>query len=142
MSELLNAYFKFHHVGIVVPCIENAVENHLKLFGKNENVFFETVSSQQVRIALIGEWPGAYLEYIEPTSTSSPVYTFSQKGGGLHHICFYVSDLASAKQMIKPFYRRISSSALGLMGKPMEYYFAKSPVLGMDLIELLEIKTL
>lgn len=134
--------FRFHHIGIVVQSLERAIEKYISLCGQNNNIILETVSSQHVRIALISLATDIYIEFIEPTDTNSPIYEFSNKGGGIHHICFSVEDLALANQAMVTTHRRISNLALGLMGKPMMFYYSKNPVLGEGLIELLEIKQL
>ena len=83
---------KLHHIGIVVPKIKDSIgeiTNYIK---------FETISttipvqSQKVNICFlkIGE---PFLELIEPVEKDSPVYDFAKNGGGVHHICFEVSDI-------------------------------------------------
>ena len=83
---------KLHHIGIVVPKINESIgeiTNYLK---------FETISttmpvqSQKVNICFlkIGE---PFLELIEPVEKDSPVYDFAKNGGGIHHLCFEVTDI-------------------------------------------------
>ena len=83
---------KLHHIGIVVPKIIDSIgeiTNYLK---------FETISttipvqSQKVNICFlkIGE---PFLEFIEPVEKDSPVYEFAKNGGGIHHLCFEVTDI-------------------------------------------------
>jgi methylmalonyl-CoA/ethylmalonyl-CoA epimerase len=35
------------------------------------------------------------LELVEPASDASPVSNFLKTGGGLHHVCYEIDDLAS-----------------------------------------------
>lgn len=83
---------KLHHIGIVVPKINESIgeiTNYIK---------FETISttipvqSQKVNICFlkIGE---PFLELIEPVEKDSPIYDFAKNGGGIHHLCFEVSDI-------------------------------------------------
>jgi len=83
---------KLHHIGIVVPKIKDSIgeiTNYIK---------FETISttipvqSQKVNICFLkmGE---LFLELIEPVEKDSPVYDFAKSGGGIHHLCFEVSDI-------------------------------------------------
>jgi len=83
---------KLHHIGIVVPKIKESIgeiTNYIK---------FETISttipvqSQKVNICFlkIGE---PFLELIEPVEKDSPVYDFAKNGGGIHHLCFEVSNI-------------------------------------------------
>lgn len=50
------------------------------------------VGSQKVNVCFlkVGE---PFLELIEPTSHDSPIAEFASKGGGIHHLCFEVSDI-------------------------------------------------
>ena len=41
------------------------------------------------------------VKLIEPSDGTSPVYTFAQKGGGLHHLCFKCNDLISQLSALK-----------------------------------------
>ncbi len=131
---------RFHHIGIVVKSIEKAIQKYILFCGKENNIILETVASQHVRIALVSLAANIYIEYIEPIDSDSPVYEYSNKGGGIHHVCFSVENLLLADQFMADTYRRISGMALGLMGKPMLFYYSKDSTLGEGLIELLEIK--
>ena len=83
---------KLHHIGIVVPRINDSVGEITKY------IKFETISttlpvqSQKVNICFLktGE---AFLELIEPVEKESPVYDFAKSGGGIHHICFEVENI-------------------------------------------------
>ena len=117
---------RFHHIGIVVNCIEKAIQKYILFCGKENNIILETVASQHVRIALVSLSANTYIEYIEPIDSDSPVYEFSKKGGGIHHVCFSVENILLADRFISDTYRRISGMALGLMGKPRLLFFNKS----------------
>jgi methylmalonyl-CoA/ethylmalonyl-CoA epimerase len=83
---------KLHHVGIVVPKIQDSLGEITKYL-KFETIGIPTpVGSQKVNICFlkIGE---PFLELIEPTQESSPVAEFAKKGGGIHHLCFEVKDI-------------------------------------------------
>jgi len=83
---------KLHHIGIVVPKINESIEeitNYLK---------FETIStiipvqSQKVNICFLKIFD-PFLEVIAQLEKDSPVYEFAKNGGGIHHLCFEVSDI-------------------------------------------------
>jgi methylmalonyl-CoA/ethylmalonyl-CoA epimerase len=48
---------------------------------------------QKVKVAFLNT-PGAnvQIELVEPAAEDSPVKAFLEKGGGLHHLCYEVSD--------------------------------------------------
>lgn len=83
---------KLHHIGIVVPKIQDSLGELTKYF-KFETIGLPTlIGSQKVNVCFlkIGE---SYLELIEPITTDSPVSSFLNNGGGYHHLCFEVKDI-------------------------------------------------
>ena len=91
---------RLHHIGIVVPKIKDSIgeiTNYIK---------FETIStiipveSRKVNICFlkIGE---PFLELIEPIEKDSAIYDFAKSGGGIHHLCFEVSDIHAQLESMK-----------------------------------------
>ncbi|MGI0011535.1 MAG: VOC family protein [Nitrosopumilaceae archaeon] len=83
---------KLHHIGIVVPKIQDSLGEITKYI-KFETIGLPTpVGSQKVNICFlkIGE---PFLELIEPVEKESPVFEFAKHGGGIHHLCFEVKDI-------------------------------------------------
>ena len=52
---------------------------------------------QKVKVAFLATAPGeAQIELVAPVGADSPVNRFlEQRGGGLHHLCYEVEDLAA-----------------------------------------------
>ena len=83
---------KLHHIGIVVPKIQDSLREITKYI-KFESIGLPApISSQKVNICFlkIGE---PLLELIEPVDKASPVFEFAKQGGGIHHLCFEVKDI-------------------------------------------------
>ena len=83
---------KLHHIGVVVNQIQDSL-GELKHYLSFQSISLPTpVGSQKVNVCFlkIGE---PFLELIEPTSPDSPISEFANKGGGIHHLCFEVSDI-------------------------------------------------
>jgi methylmalonyl-CoA/ethylmalonyl-CoA epimerase len=92
---------KLHHVGIVVPKIQDSL-GELTKYLKFETIGVPTlIGSQKVNVCFlkIGE---TYLELIEPAGENSPVSNFlSKEGGGFHHLCFVVKDIHNELDELK-----------------------------------------
>ena len=131
---------KLHHIGIVVPKINESIgeiTNYIK---------FETISitipvqSQKVNICFlkIGE---PFLELIEPVEQDSPVYDFAKNGGGIHHLCFEVSDInAQLANMEKNGATILVRPVIGFDNRLIAFVDLNMKNTKCGLIELLESK--
>ncbi len=82
---------KIDHIAIAVPNLEEAARFYEEKLGL-KMVEKETLPERGVRVGFfqIGE---AKIELVEPLSPDSPISKFlSERGAGLHHICFEVED--------------------------------------------------
>jgi len=84
------------HIGIVVRCLEEGINQWATLFGyaKSSEVVLNT--RQKVRVVFLSKQGSLTVKLIEPAEPTSPVAPFALKGGGLHHLCFRCDDLAVA----------------------------------------------
>ncbi len=83
---------KIHHVGVVVPDLEQAMRFWRDLLGLPV-VKTAVVQDQGVKAALLkaGE---SEIELLEPILPESGVGKFlARRGGGLHHVCFQTDDV-------------------------------------------------
>jgi methylmalonyl-CoA/ethylmalonyl-CoA epimerase len=86
---------KLSHIAIASPTID-AVASKLALLGlkvsETHSVPTEKVEAAMVPVAFS---PHFRIEILQPTQTDSPIAKFLEKkpAGGLHHLCFEVSDL-------------------------------------------------
>lgn len=83
---------KIHHVGVVVPDLEQAMKLWRDLLGLRLTKS-QTVQDQGVKAALlqVGE---SEIELLEPLSPDNGVGKFlAKRGGGLHHVCFETEDV-------------------------------------------------
>ncbi|MGI0004064.1 MAG: VOC family protein, partial [Candidatus Nitrosotenuis sp.] len=104
---------KLHHVGIVVPKIQDSLGELGKYFKFETTSLPTLIGSQKVNVCFLkmGE---PYLELIEPASDDSPIATFLSKGGGFHHLCFEVNDIhKEIKEMEKNGARVVVEPVLG-----------------------------
>ena len=108
IEELLNA--KLHHIGIVVKDISFGIEvlNPLNL---TPGTGPESDAVQKVTASFVKATPDCdvYLELLEPSSPDSPISGHLAKGGGLHHLCFEVDDIALAcDKLVEKEYRLVT----------------------------------
>lgn len=86
---------KIDHLGIAVPSLETAVPLYEALLGAPVE-HLEEVPTEKVKTAFfsVGE---THLELLEPTDPDSVIGQFiAKRRGGIHHLCFEVTDLDAA----------------------------------------------
>jgi methylmalonyl-CoA/ethylmalonyl-CoA epimerase len=81
------------HIGIVVRCLADAVQQWETLFGYRRNSDIVLNTRQKVRVVFLSKPDSLTVKLIEPSSPDSPVFQASRKGGGLHHLCFRCPEL-------------------------------------------------
>lgn len=127
-----------HHVGIVVRDIHAAYEEYRNITNYANKPYMEHVESQKVDICLLDEEPR--LEFIQPFDTTSPVYDFAQKGGGIHHLCFQTENLDAMLNSMHKLAKVIVKPVIGFMGKRVSFLWMRKDIMGLSLIEIVEIK--
>lgn len=128
---------KINHVAIVVGDIDESLKFWRDAMGI-ELHHLEDVPSQKSMVAFlpVGE---SEVELVKPTSEDSGVAKFlAERGGGMHHLCFEVDDIAGMiAQLKEKGVRLINEEPLVLPGRKMAFVHPKST--GGVLVELYEV---
>ncbi len=83
---------KIDHVAIAVDNVEESAKVYQKALGV-ENIEFETVESEGVKVAIIHLENGR-IELMQPTNDTSPIKKFlEKKGQGLHHLALETNNI-------------------------------------------------
>jgi methylmalonyl-CoA/ethylmalonyl-CoA epimerase len=81
------------HIGIAVKSIEKGIEHWEKVFGYKQMTDVVVNTRQKVKVVFLKKENSLTVKLIEPSDETSPIYAFSQKGGGLHHLCFKCENI-------------------------------------------------
>jgi len=70
------------------------------------------------------------IEFIEPLGEDSPIAKFIEKNadGGIHHVCYEVDDIISAREQLKAAGARVLGNGepkIGAHGKPVLFFHPK-----------------
>ena len=141
MIKVYSNIGRLNHVAIAVPDIMIASDMWHKALGANVSEP-QTLPEHGVKVVFIDS-PNTKVELLEPLNENSPISKFLKKNpnGGMHHICYEVSDLKSASLKLK----EVGASILG-NGNPMigahgnPVIFLKPSDFSGTLIELEEIQ--
>lgn len=113
---------RLNHVALVVADLSAATEQWRHMLGA-------TVSAPQalpehgVTVVFV-DVPNTRIELLEPLGDGSPVSRFLEKhvGGGMHHLCFEVQDIRTARDELKSKGARVLGDGepkIGAHGNPV-----------------------
>ena len=141
MEEFYSNIGRLNHIAIAVPNITKASDMWKNALGANVSKP-QILPEHGVKIVFI-ESPNAKVELLEPLNENSPISKFLMKypNGGMHHICYEVSDLKSAsKKLIEVGVTILGDGnpKIGAHGNPV--IFLQPSDFSGTLIELEEIK--
>lgn len=86
---------RLHHVGILVPDLDDALRFYRGTLGVQAGAPHESVAND-IRASLI-DLGASYLELFAPlTSDGATAQSLAKRGAGMHHLCYEVSDIDAA----------------------------------------------
>ena len=119
---------KLNHVAIVVPDLRIAAETYKNIFGANVSEPMELPEHGVITVFV--NLPNTKIELLYPLGSNSPIQKFldNNKNGGIHHICYEVSDIINARDILCEKGYRIagnSNPSIGAHGKPVIFLHPK-----------------
>lgn len=119
---------RLNHVAIVVPDLNAAAETYRATLGATVSTP-ETLPEHGVTVVFV-ELPNTKIELLEPYGEGSPVAAFLEKSpaGGMHHVCYEVDDILSARDRLKAGGARVLGDGepkIGAHGKPVLFLHPK-----------------
>lgn len=84
------------HVCIAVRSIDAAASRLCELLGYSKKTDKVTNTRHRVNVQFLGKTNSLDIKLIEPADSSSTLWEFIKKGGGLHHLCFKAPDVNQA----------------------------------------------
>ena len=89
-----------NHIAIAVPDLETAAARWRDTLGADVSAP-QSLPEHGVRIVFVTQ-PNSKVELMEPLGESSPIAAFLARNpdGGMHHICYEVSDIRAARDLL------------------------------------------
>ena len=119
---------RLNHIAIAVPDLAAAAAKYRDLLGAHVGQP-RALPEHGVTVVFI-DTGNTKVELLEPLGEQSPIAAFLAKnpGGGMHHICFEVPDIAAAAQTLAAGGARVlgdGTPKIGAHGKPVLFIHPK-----------------
>jgi len=119
---------RLSHVAIAVPDLQSATTKYRDTLGAD--VSGPKAMPEHGVTSVFVMLENTKLELLEPLGEGSPIAKFLQRNpdGGVHHLCFEVADLVTAKAKLEAEGVRILGSgepSIGAHGKPILFLHPK-----------------
>jgi len=119
---------RLNHVAIAVPDLEIGATVYRDILGA-ELSEPTALPEHGVTVVFIN-LPNTKIELLEPLGEASPIAAFLEKSpsGGIHHICYEVSDIMSARDQLIAQGARVlggNEPKIGAHGKPVLFLHPK-----------------
>ena len=131
--------FKINHIAVVVPDVEKALMFWRDALGLDLQRV-EHNEREGVDIAFLPVGSEGEIELIAPTTPDSGVAKYlSKTGGGLHHLCLEVDDIAAALEGLKAKGVELINSEPRTRDDGIQYAFIHPRSTGGVLLELYQL---
>ena len=119
---------RLNHVAIAVPDLNQGIQVYGKVLGAKVSEP-QSLPEHGVTVVFV-ELPNTKIELLEVLGENSPIAPFLERNpaGGIHHICYEVEDLISAKDhMVREGARVLGDGEpkIGAHGKPVLFLHPK-----------------
>jgi methylmalonyl-CoA/ethylmalonyl-CoA epimerase len=119
---------RLNHVAIAVPDLEAGCEVYRTMLGAKVTAP-QAEPDHGVTVVFV-ELPNTKIELLEPLGENSPIRAFLDKSpsGGIHHLCYEVDDILSARDHLKAQGARVLGDGepkIGAHGKPVLFLHPK-----------------
>ncbi len=119
---------RLNHVAIAVPDLAAGCQVYKTMLGASVSEP-QAEPDHGVTVVFV-ELPNTKIELLEPLGDNSPIQAFLDKSpsGGIHHVCYEVDDIISARDHLKAQGARVLGDGepkIGAHGKPVLFLHPK-----------------
>lgn len=137
MSNTVFEEFEFHHIGLIVQDMEEAITNYALLFGHENISAVFTLDSQKVKECFVKNGVNSYIGLVSPIVKDSVVNNFLKKGINYYHLAYKVKNINDSIKFLENLnYKALEMFSSEAFGNKL-CVFLYSP--DSHLIELIEI---
>lgn len=101
MKETVFDNFKFHHIGLVVRDMNEAISHYALLFGRDNISEIFVLESQKVMECFVKNGTDSYIGLVSPVGTDSIVNNLIKKGISYYHIAYKVKNINDSIKILE-----------------------------------------
>ncbi|MDH4415313.1 MAG: methylmalonyl-CoA epimerase [Rhizobium sp.] len=119
---------RVNHIALAVPDLAAATASYRDMLGAKVSQA-QALPEHGVTVVFV-ELDNTKVELLEPLGDASPIAAFLEKNpsGGMHHICYEVTDILAARDQLSASGARVLGSGepkIGAHGKPVLFLHPK-----------------
>ena len=119
---------RLNHIAVAVPDLAAAAARYRDALGARVSQP-QALPEHGVTVVFV-ELPNTKIELLQPLGAASPIAKFIEKNpdGGMHHLCFEVDDILTARDALKASGARVLGDGepkIGAHGKPVLFLHPK-----------------
>jgi methylmalonyl-CoA/ethylmalonyl-CoA epimerase len=119
---------RLNHIAIAVPDLAAATATYRDIHGAHVSAP-EPLPEHGVTVVFV-DLPNTKVELLHPLGDASPISAFLERNpaGGIHHVCYEVRDIVSARDRLKAEGARVLGDGeprIGAHGKPVLFLHPK-----------------
>jgi methylmalonyl-CoA/ethylmalonyl-CoA epimerase len=117
---------RLNHVAIAVPDLEEAARRYRELLGATVSEPLELPEHGVTTVFV--ELPNTRIELLGALGEDSPIKGYLERnpGGGIHHLCYEVADIAAARdRLVAAGARVLGEPRAGAHGRPVLFLHPK-----------------
>ncbi len=86
---------KLDHICFAVKDLQEGIDYWEKVFGYRQLTQIVENTRQKVKVSFLSKEGSINIKLIEPVKDNQTLVNFVNRGGGFHHLCFRVDDMAA-----------------------------------------------
>jgi len=119
---------RLNHIAIAVPDLQAAMAKYRNVLGAKVSEPVDQPDHGVITVFV--ELPNTKIELLHPLGADSPIANFLKRNpdGGIHHVCYEVDNIRSARDTLKSNGARILGDGepkIGAHGKPVLFLHPK-----------------
>ena len=136
MNSNIEKNIIFHHTGIIVSCIDDAINNYSALFGTEKVSEVYLINNQKVKVCFVEVGNKCHIELVAPLADNLSLNKLVKKGISYYHTAYKVNSIEHIINTLDPmgykFLKSFESEAFNMK----RCVFAYSP--DLHLFEFIE----